>query len=105
MGSRAGQDRCGKSRLPPVFDPRIVQPVANRYTDYATRHFYGTSITNIMETSPVSRAKFVVTRKYGCKPELQHGRPGVYCPMAGNLEATHIKPSSAADSVTDILWG
>jgi hypothetical protein len=22
---------------PPGFDPRIVQPVASRYTDYATR--------------------------------------------------------------------
>ena len=25
-----------KSRPPPGFDPRTVQPVANRYTDYAT---------------------------------------------------------------------
>jgi len=25
---RAGLDRCGKSRLPPGFDPRTVQPVA-----------------------------------------------------------------------------
>jgi len=37
VGSRAGLDRCGKSRLPPGFDPRTVQPVASRYTDYATR--------------------------------------------------------------------
>jgi len=37
MGPRAGLDRCGKSRLPSGFDPRIVQPVAIRYTDYATR--------------------------------------------------------------------
>jgi hypothetical protein len=33
---RAGMDRCGKSRPPPGFDPRTVQPVASRYTDYAT---------------------------------------------------------------------
>jgi len=26
-----------KYRLPPGFDPRTVQPVASRYTDYATR--------------------------------------------------------------------
>ena len=32
MGSRAGLDRCGKSRPPPGFDPRTVQPVASRYT-------------------------------------------------------------------------
>ena len=37
MGPRAGLDRCGKSRPPPGFDPRTVQPVASRYTDYATR--------------------------------------------------------------------
>ena len=33
MGPRAGLDGCGKSRLPPGFDPRTVQPVAIRYTD------------------------------------------------------------------------
>ena len=33
-GTRAGLDRCGKSRPPPPgFDPRTVQPVASRYTD------------------------------------------------------------------------
>ena len=36
MGPRAGLDRCGKSRPPPGFDPRTVQPVASRYIDYAT---------------------------------------------------------------------
>ena len=35
MGPRAGLEGCGK--LPPLlgFDPRTVQPVASRYTDYA----------------------------------------------------------------------
>ena len=37
VGPRAGLDRCGKSRPPPGFDPRTVQPVASRYTDWATR--------------------------------------------------------------------
>ena len=37
VGPRVGLDRCGKFRLPPGFDPRAVQPVASRYTDYATR--------------------------------------------------------------------
>jgi hypothetical protein len=36
MDPRAGLDRCGKSRPPPGFDPRTVQPVASRYTDCAT---------------------------------------------------------------------
>ena len=34
---RAGLDGCGKSRPPPGFDPRTVQPVASRYTDWAIR--------------------------------------------------------------------
>ena len=33
VGPRAGLDMCGKSRPPPGFDPRTVQPVASRYTD------------------------------------------------------------------------
>ena len=31
VGPMAGLDRCGKSRLPPGFDPQTVQPVASRY--------------------------------------------------------------------------
>jgi len=33
VGLRAGLDWCGKSRPPPGFDPRTVQPVGSRYTD------------------------------------------------------------------------
>ena len=33
VGPTAGLDGFGKSRLPPGFDPRTVQPVAGRYTD------------------------------------------------------------------------
>ena len=33
VGPRDGLDGCGKSRLPPGFDPLTVQPVASRYTD------------------------------------------------------------------------
>jgi len=33
VGPRAGLDGCGKSRPPPGFDPRTVQPVVSRYTD------------------------------------------------------------------------
>jgi len=35
MGPRTGLDGCGKSRPPPGFNPRTVQPVASRYTDCA----------------------------------------------------------------------
>jgi hypothetical protein len=39
MDPKAGLDRCGKSRPHRdfFFDPRTAQPVASRYTDYATR--------------------------------------------------------------------
>ena len=36
VGPRAGLHGCGKSRPPPGFDPRTVQPVAIRCTDWAT---------------------------------------------------------------------
>jgi hypothetical protein len=37
VGPRVGLDRCVKSCPPLGFDPQTVQPVASRYTDYATR--------------------------------------------------------------------
>ena len=37
VSPRAGLDRCGQSRPPPGFDPRTLQPIASRYTDYVTR--------------------------------------------------------------------
>ena len=46
MGPRAGLDRGGKSRHPPGFDPRTVQPVASRYTDCATRPTKGQYLHN-----------------------------------------------------------
>jgi hypothetical protein len=33
VGPRAGLDVCEKSRPPPGFNPRTVQPVVNHYTD------------------------------------------------------------------------
>jgi hypothetical protein len=35
MGPRTGMNGCGKSPSPTGFEPRTVQPVAGRYTDYA----------------------------------------------------------------------
>ena len=35
VGPRAGLDGWGKFPPPPGFDPRTIQPVASRYTDYA----------------------------------------------------------------------
>jgi hypothetical protein len=45
VGSRAGLDEYGKSRPPPGFDPRAVQPVASRCTDWAIPAHYVLSIT------------------------------------------------------------
>jgi hypothetical protein len=36
VGTRVGLDGSGKSRHPPGFDPRTVQPVVSRYTDWGT---------------------------------------------------------------------
>ena len=33
VGPRVGLDGCAKSHPPAGFDPRIVEPVASRYTD------------------------------------------------------------------------
>ena len=37
LGPGAGLDRCWKSCPPRGFDPRTVQPVVSRHTDWATR--------------------------------------------------------------------
>jgi hypothetical protein len=47
-GPQASLDRCGKSRPPPGFDPRIVQPVASRYTDYAIPAIISTIHCNLL---------------------------------------------------------
>jgi hypothetical protein len=51
MGPRAGLDGCRKSRTPPGFAPRTVQPVANHYTDYAIPAHYEIPVI-IRLTSP-----------------------------------------------------
>jgi hypothetical protein len=37
VGPRVGLDGCGKSRPPPGFDPRTIQPVASRHTTALSR--------------------------------------------------------------------
>jgi hypothetical protein len=34
---RPSLDRCGKSCTPPGFDPRTIQPITSRYTNYTTQ--------------------------------------------------------------------
>jgi len=46
LGGPHGQSgRCGKSRLPPRFDPRTVQPVETRYT-LTEKHTYSEDTTH-----------------------------------------------------------
>ena len=66
MGPRAGLDRCEKSRPPPGFDPRTVQPVASRYTPYATRPTERTEI----------QTKFKIPKR---KPNIVPIRIGAVC--------------------------
>ena len=62
VGPRAGLHRCGKSRPPPGFNPRTIQPVASRYTDYATRHTNNEVHIKIvvLHTNPDSKNKYTV---------------------------------------------
>jgi hypothetical protein len=50
VGPRAGVDVCEKSRPPTGFDPRTVQPVASRYTDWAIRPTCSRSIDTQIHT-------------------------------------------------------
>jgi hypothetical protein len=57
MGPMAGLDGCGKSRLPPGFDPRAVQPVAGRYTDRAIpAHLCYVGLADLMPVSLGNRS-------------------------------------------------
>ena len=56
VGPRECLDRCGKSRPPLGFDPRTIQPVTSRYTDWATWP------TNIPYDLP-----YWWTHMYGCE--------------------------------------
>ena len=40
VGPTNGLDGCKKSHPPPGFDPRTIQPVASRYTDYVIPAHY-----------------------------------------------------------------
>ena len=71
VGHRAGLDRCGKSRPPPGFDPRTVQPVAqllyrlsypssNKLCSYFTFGIYHDNLTS----TPTVTAVFE-----HCRPE------------------------------------
>ena len=46
VGPRARMDRCGNCRPPPGFDPRTVQPVSSRYTDWAIPAHFGLCMTH-----------------------------------------------------------
>ena len=59
MGGPQGRSGRAENLTPPGFDPRTVQPVVSRYTDWATRFTseYGSKI-NFKMADPVSATKF-----------------------------------------------
>ena len=62
---RSGQVR--KISPPPVSDPRTVQPVASRYTDFATRALYLNSLVKSRRTF-LLRCFVYVRQKWTCAP-------------------------------------
>ena len=74
VGPRAGLDGCGKSRPPPTgFDPRTVQPLASRYTDWA--------IQCVIVVSIKQRSRSVVQTGHGTvtgRSEWHISRSGCY---------------------------
>ena len=83
VGPRAGLDGCGKSRPPPGSDPRTVQPVASRYTDWAIpAHFYShryiiLAIYSVVQTLLFLSRKysepFISTQYLNASSQFQHG--------------------------------
>jgi hypothetical protein len=47
VGSQGRSERVRKISTPPGFDPRTIQPVASRYTDYANYTIYTKQYTAI----------------------------------------------------------
>jgi hypothetical protein len=69
VGPRAGLNRVRKISPPPGLDPRTVQPVASRYTDWAipdrtaTIHLNATKRTVTFNNKGLPNTEHVVSRK------------------------------------------
>ena len=76
------QDRSGQVRKispPPGFDPRTVQPVASRYTDYATRPTFSWDPTG---KSRASALTLVITGSfYFMSIKIKHSHLKIWCCM------------------------
>ena len=68
VGPRAGLDGCAKSHPPPGFEPRNVQPVASRYTDWAIPRYNFNKIEFILQLGTSYRT---LSDKYN--KETSHG--------------------------------
>ena len=68
VGPRTGIDAWGKSRSPLRFDPRTVQPVARRCTDWAIQALSTPHYTSILSTLYMKWIKTVATG--WCKSRL-----------------------------------
>jgi hypothetical protein len=72
VGPRSGLDRCGKISPVTGFEPRTVQPVASRYTDYATAH-----TLNVISLKLKSNGQVILDCRHVKKnPNKVHPRTG-----------------------------
>jgi hypothetical protein len=77
VGLRAGLDRCGKSRPPPGFDPRAVQPVGTlRYpAHYPICKRYSSPVTGLERSRKLRFPDFMTTAQDGGKVVSPTHRP------------------------------
>jgi hypothetical protein len=81
-GPTVGLNGCGKSRSPPGFDSRTVQPVASRYTDYVIPAHILRSVdllcflNRITDTIQVTEGRTVVSAALGRCFSTAGPRPG-----------------------------
>jgi hypothetical protein len=81
VGPRDGLGWCEKSRRTRIFDPRIVHPVANRYTDYAVPAngncasrrpvFIGKNNSGLVKTERILRLGYLLTHGKNLARELK----------------------------------
>jgi len=72
VGPRTGLNECGKSRLPPGFDPRTVLPVASRYTDWASPALaYSSIIMKVIRCQGLVSVRTWTSRRCWMWPNFQ----------------------------------
>ena len=86
MGPRPGLERCEKSRPPPGFDPRTVQPVASRHIDHATQPTFDTLVTTYCNHCRAGK-------------EVAHSKQAVF-----SLYIIHIRRNGMTDPQNNVIF-